>query len=62
MIRESGAEIHRAEIERETARQRELDHAKQRVRILLRSAAVLGVLLVGLVGVKAPSLPDAPSV
>jgi tetratricopeptide (TPR) repeat protein len=51
LIRESGAEIHRAEIERETARQRELDHAKQRVRILSRSAAVLGALLVGLVGV-----------
>ena len=41
LIRESGAEIHRAEIERETARQRELDHAQQRVKILLRSAVVL---------------------
>ena len=51
LIRESGAEIHRAEIERETARQRELDHARQRVKILLRSAVFLGTLLVGLVGV-----------
>jgi WD40 repeat protein len=51
LVRASGAEIHRAEIERETVRQRELDHAKQRVRILWRSAVGLGVLMVGLVGV-----------
>jgi len=51
LIRESRAEIHRAEIEREAARQRELDHAQQRVRILLRSAVFLAMLLVGLVGV-----------
>jgi WD40 repeat protein len=51
LIRASSAEIHRAEIEREAARQRELDHARQRVRILWRSAAFLGMLLVGLVGV-----------
>ena len=51
LIRESGAEIHRAEIERETARQRELDHARQRVKILVRSAVALGLLLVGLAGV-----------
>ncbi len=51
LIRESGAEIRRAEIERETTRQRELAHAQQRVKILLRSAAVLAILLVGLVGV-----------
>ena len=50
LVRESAAEIHRAEIERETARQRELDHARQRVKILVRSAVVLGVLLVGLAG------------
>jgi tetratricopeptide (TPR) repeat protein len=50
LIRESSAEIHRGEIERETARQRELDHARQRVKILLRAAVVLGMLLVGLVG------------
>ena len=49
LIGESQAEIHRAEIERETARQRELDHARQRVKILLRSAVFLGVLMVGLV-------------
>jgi WD40 repeat protein len=51
LIGASGAEIHRGEIERETARQRELDHARQRVRILLRAAVLLGMLLVGLVGV-----------
>ncbi len=51
LIRESGAEIHRAEIEREAARQRELANAQQRVKILLRSAAFLAILLVGLVGV-----------
>ena len=49
LIRETRAEIHRAEIAREAARQRELDHARQRVKILLRSAAFLGALLVGLV-------------
>jgi WD40 repeat protein len=51
LIRESEAAIHRAEIEREAARQRELDHAQQRVKILLRSAVFLAMLLVGLVGV-----------
>ena len=51
LILESQAEIHRAEIEREAARQRELDHAQQRVKILLRSAVFLAILLVGLVGV-----------
>ncbi len=51
LVRESAAEIHRAEIERESARQRELDHARQRVKILVRSAVVLGMLLVGLTGV-----------
>jgi WD40 repeat protein len=51
LIQESSAELHRAESEREMVRQRELDHAQQRVKIFLRSAVILGVLLVGLVGV-----------
>src|SRR5262249_50766021 len=51
LIRESGAEIHRAEIERERARRRELDHARQRARVLFRAAAFLGVRRVGLAGV-----------
>jgi tetratricopeptide (TPR) repeat protein len=50
LVRESAAEIRRAEIARETARQRELDHARQRVKILVRSAVLLGVLLIGLAG------------
>jgi WD40 repeat protein len=50
LVRMSGVEIRRAESEREAARQRELGQARQRVRILLRSAVFLGMLLVGLVG------------
>jgi WD40 repeat protein len=51
LIRDSRDAIQQSELQREAARRRELEHAQQRVKILLRSAVALGALMVGLVGV-----------